>query len=197
MPQEYPYSAADIDLTQINWDRFCRFDALHAANGDAMLRVLLSGKPVIALRFDACSVSRLQGIRHKWGQAYYSVYGLEDRRGMKSSVKERNDWSDIVPVSYVDTLPHLEMWDGSTRWGEDAFWASPELRILVSQEGGGCCVKLLELTGIQVGKYRFACLNSRDSVVEALALFLKEKLRIASLVRFEESRRGKLCAWYR
>ena len=176
-----------VDISNIYWNRFCTYEAFYDMDQNVMLQVSIHGKPVMAFRFNDLSPSAFASLRSRWAQCYLSVYGLGARpKYARYAVKERTDWHNAIPITTVIELPTLDMWNTQTKWFEDAFWASPDMRLRIVPGGvEGSCIELVTPDEQTAGWFRFSSLTSEDPTVHELAFGLQDSLHLSRPIRVE------------
>lgn len=186
------YVYTDVDLANITWNRHeTRFDVVYDNESTAVLRVLHHNKPIIALKFNDISASRLQSLRHRWGQAYGSVYGLSVAPKGVRSVIERFDWHNLVSVTDVEIIDTTQLWERQTHWSEDGFWAEPGIRLCISQwRETGSKISVLEAGGSLIGYFHFLDYDVNSEEIKALAIILRDSLHLKKPIRVEVNSRN-------
>ena len=177
-----------LDLYTISWDNNVSFESLYSHDGNGMILVNCELGAVIALRFDNVSERYFDGLRQDFVSSYMRDHeNYQQTNGANASTKAFN----MIPLRYVEHLPAPEMWEGVTRWREDAIWASAFLRLSVcpTYKETGSMIELITMNGERLGTFTVAE-GVRTREVHENVMDLWHALRITESCRINTNQKG-------
>jgi len=178
-----------LNLTGMKLTHGMSFRVLRDDEGNSIFELVTShGMPVMAFLYKKFSPRSLSWKREVFGKL--TIFGSDQQIDADTA-------RAMVPVQEVESLPDREMWQAGSTFGEDAFWASPQMRLEVTTRvRGGCYVNVIHNNYGTVAYFDYPDKQPDNDTVLTFVMQLRKHLHLTQAIRVESRLEHKVLCWY-